>query len=316
MNQKHCWLAGLGSSRQTGQLMSSETACVVFPLLAALIYVFSALMLKRSTELGVGIWRTAFMANQAGAFFFSFLWLLGGKDVTFSNLWQPGVIALCLFAGQLLQFLALHRGDVSVAVPVFGLKVVLVAFFTPILIGDMVGWKLWCAAFLSVIGITFFNKKDRGTPPRNLGMTLIGGGLGAACFATFDVLVQKWGPTWGPGRLLPMIFWINGVLSLGMIPFFSAPLRAIKMQAWPWLLMGAALLSVQSILFVSTVATHGSATSANIIYASRGLLTVVVVWLVGHWFSNSEQQLGSRVLMWRLGGALMMLSAIALVLVH
>ena len=49
----------------------------------------------------------------------SLLWLLPGLPVERELLWQPGVIAMCLFFGQLSQFLALEKGDVSVAVPIF-----------------------------------------------------------------------------------------------------------------------------------------------------------------------------------------------------
>ncbi len=295
--------------------VSPAFATTLFPLIAALLYAFGALVLKRSSDLGVGLWRTTFVANLIVAGLFSFLWFLGGPPVEIVDLWQPGVIAMCLFVGQISQFLALEKGDVSVAVPVFGLKVILVAFFTPLLIGEAVGAKLWLAAFLSVLGITFMNRKDVGQPPRNLLITFIAGGIGAVAFAIFDVLVQKWGPYWGVGRLLPCIFWINALLSFGLIFRFSAPLSAIRVQAWPWLVGGAALLGTQSIIFVSTLAVFGKATSANIVYASRGLLSVVLVWMIGHWFMNAEQHLGPKVMRWRLAGALLMMSAIVLVVV-
>lgn len=293
--------------------MSPATLTVVQPSLAALIYVFSALLLKRSSELGVGLWRTTFVANMIAAALFSSLWLLGGEPVSWGLLWQPAIIALCLFIGQISQFLALERGDVSVAVPVFGLKVVLVAFITPYLTGELVGPRLWVAAVLSVVGLTFFNRKDEGKPPRNLGITLAAGGIGALCFAVFDVLVSRWGPSWGAGHLLPMIFWINGVFSFSLVARFKEPLRAVPRLAWPWLILASALLSVQSILFVSTLAKFGHATAANIIYSSRGLLTVAFVWLLGSWIGIREKDTGSKVMRWRLAGAALMMSAIALV---
>ncbi|MCB1275530.1 DMT family transporter [Prosthecobacter sp.] len=295
--------------------MSPAFATTLFPLIAALLYAFGALVLKRSSDLGVGLYRTTFVANLIVAGLFSFLWLLGGPPVEKELIWQPGLIAMCLFVGQISQFLALEKGDVSVAVPVFGLKVILVAFFTPLLIGEAVSVKLWIAAFLSVIGITFLNRKDADQPPRHLLVTFIAGGTGAVAFAVFDVLVQKWGPTWGVGRLLPCIFWINALLSFGLIFRFSAPLSAIRAQAWPWLAGGSALFGIQSITFVSTLAVFGKATSANIVYASRGLLSVVLVWAIGHWFKNAEQHLGPKVMRWRLAGALLMMSAIVLVVV-
>jgi hypothetical protein len=115
--------------------------------------------------------------------------------------------------------------------------------------------------------------------------------------------------------LLPCIFWINAVLSFSLIFKFSAPLRAVRKDAWPWLLLGSALLGTQSILFVCTLAIYGKATAANVIYSSRGLLSVALVWLIGHWFANEEQDLGAKVMRWRMIGAAVMLSAIALVIV-
>lgn len=290
-------------------------ATTLYPLLAAVLYAFGALVLKRSSELGVGLWRTTFVANVIVAGLFSLLWLLGGPPVERELLWQPGLIAMCLFVGQISQFLAIEKGDVSVAVPVFGLKVVLVAFLTPFLVGEAVSVKLWIAAILSVLGISFLNRKDAGKPARNLLVTFVAGGVGAAAFAVFDVLVQKWGPSWGVGRLLPCIFWINALLSCGLIFRFSAPLSAVSSKAWPWLVGGSVLFGVQSITFVSTLAIYGKATSANVVYASRGLLSVVLVWMVGHWFQNMEQHLSPSVMRWRFAGALLMMSAIVLVVV-
>ena len=293
--------------------MPASTAIVLFPLISALMYVFSALLLKRSSEAGVGLWRTTFVANEIVGVLFAFLWLLGGVTVTWDMLWQPGVIALCLFVGQISQFLALEKGDVSVAVPIFGLKVVLVALFTPLVVGVPVSLTLWIAAFLSVAGITLLNKKHEGKRPKNIGITLAAGGVGAVCFALFDVLVQKWGPHWGVGRLLPLIFGMNAVLSFSLILLFKAPLRDISKSTWKWLVSSAVLLGTQSIIFVSTLAIYGKATAANIVYASRGLLSVALVWLVGHWFANLEQNLGKKVLAWRMAGAALMMTAIVLV---
>ena len=91
--------------------------------------------------------------------------------------------------------------------------------------------------------------------------------------------------------------------------------HARHMVGGPWLVGGAVLLGTQSIIFVSTVAVFGKATSANIVYSSRGLLSVALVWMIGHWFMNAEQHLGPKVMRWRLAGALLMMSAIVLVVV-
>lgn len=296
--------------------MSPSTATVAYPLIAGVIYVFSALFIKRTADFGVGLWRTTFVVNIVAALIFSILWTLGGKPVELKMLWQPLAIALMLFSGQLCQFFALEKGDISVAVPVFGLKVILVAFFTPLLIGESVGLPLWIAAFLSVAGVTLLNRRHEGKSSTNIGITLVAGGMGAVCFALFDVLVQKWAPAWGIGRLLPLIFGINSIFSFALIPMFKSPLREMPRAVWKPLLLGSVLLGGQSVIFVSTIAIYGHATAANIAYSSRGLWSVVLVWLVGHWFHNQEQHLGHKVMRWRLAGSALMMTAIVLVILR
>jgi len=292
--------------------MTADTAPFLLPLCAAFIYVISALLIKRASSFGIGVWRTTFVANFIVAGVNSLLLLLGG---TFHRelLWQPAVIGGLLVTGQLLQFFALERGDVSVAVPVFGIKVVLVAFFTTLILSEAVGPKLWIAAVLSVAAVTCLNQRDASQPSRHVGITILSGGLGSISFALFDVLVQKWTPAWGIGRMVPLIFFFGALLSFALIPFFRAPLRTIPRRAWPWLGGGAALLGTQSALFIGSFAIFQHATRANILYSSRGLFSVLAVWFVGHWFANDERHAGPVVLRWRLAGALLMMAAIALV---
>ncbi|MEQ2010201.1 MAG: DMT family transporter [Limisphaerales bacterium] len=286
---------------------------VLLPLVAALVYVVGALLAKRASEFGVGIWRTTFIANLISAVLFSLLLPFGG---TFHAdlLWQPALVAVFYLLGQFLNFLALQHGDVSVATPVMGLKIILVAVFTTLLLTSGVSLKLWIAAGLSSAAIALLNRND-GTPHHHVGTTILYAGSSATMFAIFDVLVQKWSPAWGLGRFLPVMLGFTALFSFVFVPFFHAPLRSISKAAWPWLLGGCAGIGLQSVIFVSAIAHFGGATTANVIYSSRGLWSVVAVWAIGHWFANREQHLGAGVLRWRLAGALLMMAAIALVLV-
>ena len=286
---------------------------VVLPLVAALIFVVGVLLAKRSSELGVGIWRTAFISNLISAALFTLLLPFGG---TFHPdlLWQPALVAVFYLLGQLFNFIALQHGDVSVATPVMGLKIIFVAVFTTLLLTSGVSVKLWVAAGLSSLAIALLNRSD-GTPHHHVGKTILYSGCSAMMFAIFDVLVQKWSPAWGLGRFLPVMLGFVALFSVAFVPFFHGPLREIPRAAWPWLLGACVFIGLQSLVFVSSIARFGEATTANVIYSSRGLWSVVAVWAIGHWFKNREQHLGAAVLRWRLAGALLMMAAIALVLV-
>ncbi len=286
----------------------------VIILLAALVYAAGTLVVKRAADLGVGVWRTAFVANLMTALFFQPMWLLEGT-LHWELWWQPTVVALSFVAGQWLTYISLEQGDASVATPVLGIKILLVAVLVSVWVGETLRWQLWLAAVLATVGIALLNRSGGGLPHQRVGRTIVTAGLAAICYTVFDVLTQQWAPGWGMGRFLPLTLAISSVFSLGFILRFRAPLSAIPRATWPWLLGGTALVGAQSVAFVSTVAYWGNVTAVNVVYSSRGLWTVVLVWLFGHWVQSREQQLGPGVLAWRLAGAVCMMLAIVLVVV-
>jgi drug/metabolite transporter (DMT)-like permease len=292
--------------------MTSPHVALLLPLISALLYVIGALLLRRAADFGVGFWRTTFVANLICAAIFSLLLGFGGT-FHLELLWQPATLAVLFMAGSILNFISLDRGDVSLATPVLGIKIILVALGTTLLLGETLGPRLWAAAGLSTMAIALLNW-TRGVHHHHVTLTILAAGASAASFALFDVLVQKWAPAWGAGRFVPTMLGFVAMLSLGTRWFFPAPLTAIPSAAWPWLIGGSVILAFQSLMFVWSVATFGQATSVNVVYSSRGLWSVVLVWIIGHWFGNREHELGGAVLRWRLVGALMMMAAIGLVL--
>jgi drug/metabolite transporter (DMT)-like permease len=282
-------------------------------LSAAILYAIGALLVKRSGDFGVGPWRTVFISNVVSALCFQPLLAFGGTmhpDLW----WQPVLVALTFIGGQWFTFVSLEKGDVSVATPVMGIKLLLVAFFVSLLTAEHLRWQLWCAAALATLGIVLINRRSGSSQHHAVGFTILTAILAAASFALFDVLVQKWSPAWGLGRFLPLTIGLSGLLSLLFIAKFKAPLSAIPRPAWPWLLSGTLCIGCQSLLLVSTIANWGKAAQINVIYSSRGLCSVLFVWLFGHWVQSREQHLGASVMKWRLAGALLMMSAIVLVL--
>lgn len=288
---------------------------LLFPLASSIAYVFAMLFFKRSTDWGVGVWRTAFVSNVVIGFAFAPFWLLGGYHQPAALLWQPLLVALLFLSGQIFTFLSLHYGDVSVGTPVMGLKIVLVALGSALLLPDPIPLKWWISAFLSTLAIILLSRGES-RPRHAVGRTVLTASLAAASFALFDVLVQKWSPVWGVGRFLPLTCGTVALLSFGFIPFFHGPLRSIPLPAWRWLGRGSLLLALQSAMFVYAVGAFGDATVMNIVYSSRGLWSVVSVWLVGHWFANEEHALAPAILRSRLTGAVMILAAITLVVLR
>jgi drug/metabolite transporter (DMT)-like permease len=284
----------------------------LLPFLASLIYVTAALFFKQASDRGAGVLRSTGVTNLFCGIAFNGLWILGGRFPDPTPWGQPALVGFLFLAGQLLGFLAIQRGDVSVATPVMGIKVVAVAVLVTLLIGTPVRALLWVAAVLCSAGIVLLSRAGRGPASGRVLPAVAFGMLSAGCFALFDVLVQKWSPAWGAGRFLPVMMSFTAIYSLVLLALLREPVRG---PGGAPLWAGAACMSFQAVLLISSLALYNKATAINIVYSARGLWSVLAVWLVGHWFGNRERERGADVLRGRLLGAGLLMAAIVLAVI-
>lgn len=297
--------------------MRSE-ATLLIPVICALVYVFGALAVKRAATMGVGVWRTSFLSNWTIALIFVPVWFWqNGRIHPLIDYWQPLLTAALFVIGQVLTFLALSRGDVSVVTPVLGSKVILVALFSSLLRIGHVPMKWWVGAACSTAAILLLHLGNMGAEQkrRSVVAPAMLAFCSAAAFSINDVLLQKWLPVWDGGSFLPPMFLMVGMISFCFMPFFSAPLSQLNGAMWRWVGPGVLLIGLNNGGIVLAIGLVGSATAVNILYSTRGLFSVIGVWLVGHWFHSEEKNHGVRVMQWRLVGATLMGAAIVLVLV-
>jgi drug/metabolite transporter (DMT)-like permease len=276
-------------------------SATVLPLCAALGYAFAALMLKRATEKGVGPWRVSFLTNWIAAAFFAPWWFADSLPATWMNVAHAVTCGLAFFVGQIFTFLAIARGDVSVATPVLGTKVIFVAIFAAALAGEKLTPAVWFAAVITAVATALLGG-DSKRGAKHVALSLAFGFAAAASFALTDSLQQRWIRFWGFGHFAATMFLSIGVLSFGLIPFFSAPLHAMPAASWRWALAGGAMLSVQATGMAYSIATFHEVTVTNILYNTRGIWSVILVWVIGHWFENVEREHGTRVMLRRLLG--------------
>lgn len=282
------------------------------PLLASVLFALAALLLKRSTHWPVGVWRTTFLANLFTVVGF-LLWVGLPKGVPEgASIWQPLIVAALFMTGQVTAIVALTRGDVSIAGPVMGLKILMVAAFVTLLTDEPLPLELWLAAGLATVGVVLLNARASGGKYAHAGLSVGCGLAAAAAYGLFDVYVQMWAPRWGGAEFLPIVFLASGVLSLALVPLFEGPLIKIPRGAWGWLFAGGLLMALQSLAIVSAIAVWGNAATANVVYSSRGLWSIAAVWLVGPWIGLHDEGLTGRVLLFRVAGAVLLIAAVAL----
>lgn len=279
------------------------------PLLNALVYTLAALCIKRATTHGIGPWRTTFITNLAlflGAFP---LWFFGRPLDSLMVLLVPLGAGVLFFLGQLLTCLAIHRGDVSLLTPLLGTKVVFVAIIVSLCLGESLSLSIWVGAILSTVAILLM--RGGKSIDRRKAMVTIYLGVGSALsFAGTDSVMQAYGHDLGFHKMAAGTF--SGVMlcSFVLVPFFSSNVGSISTPTWKWMGLGAALMLVQAGLMAYVLSSYGKATEVNIIYSSRGIWSVVLVWWIGHWFSNEEKSLGRGVMLRRLVGSLLLIGAI------
>lgn len=285
---------------------------LLLPLLASMLLVCGLILIKRAGIAGAGSITTLFLANECSALAFSVLWFFGGTGQPWTQLWQPAVIAGLFMMGVLFTMLAIERGDVSIATPVFGVKVLFVAVLLTVTGAYRLPVSVWYAAALATAGIGLIQWTGPGQP-RRVVFTIMFALLAATSYATFDVLTQEWAPAWGAGRFLAIVYAIVGILSLGMTPWVDwSNFRDREIRRF--LLPGTILFAMQSICIVLAIAVFGDAARVNVVYALRGLWGVVLAWLVARRWGGAEAELQRPLLLARLAGAGMLTAAVILVI--
>lgn len=284
------------------------------PLCSALGYAVAALMFKRATD-GAGPWRVNFYANWLQAALFSLFWLLPAEHaVSLRNVGHAMIAGTLFFIGQVFTFLALSRGDVSVATPVLGAKVMFVALFSAALGSEKIGAPTWAAVILTAVATALLGTGGPHTHRDAVFRSLLYGFSAAAVYALTDIVQQLWIREWGFFHYLPAMFITVALLSLTLLPLLRDG-REVSGASWRWMVAGGVTLTVQAAGVTWSIVTIG-ATKTNVFYNSRGLWSVVLVWTIGHWFGNAERLQGRAVMMRRLWASMLLLAAIALIAVR
>ncbi len=236
---------------------------------------------------------------------FPVLALMGGTMQPAVLLWQPAIIGALFLAGQLFTFLAVARGDVSVAAPVLGVKVLIVPALSPLFVDDELSSKVWIAASVALVGIGFVQARDKSVE-RSLIVASVGYSLLAACSMTlFDLLIQRWAGAWGAGYFLPIAFGFAALFSLMFVQLADRPSELRQRRVIRPLTIGCALMTIQAIGMTVTLGLYGDATRVNIVYSLRGLWGVLLTWFFMRHLVDSENTPSNRTMTKRLIGAVL-----------
>jgi drug/metabolite transporter (DMT)-like permease len=290
---------------------------LVLPLVAGLLYASSALLLKLAERRGIGAGRITILSNLANIVAFAAFYPWDQFPAAPAVWWPVWLLALTMLVGQVSMVLAFTRGDVSVATPALATKVVLVAALATVVAPRTVGAATWAAAVLMLVGLWLLLGRP-GAHDRRRALVAVAFSLVAATsFACFDLLVQVWSERIGFGLLLTLAMTGSEVLSLPLWWALPGPGAAADAPGgngralWP-LVIGSALMAIQSVLFVWTIGRFHDAPGANVVYASRGIWSVLLVQMLPAWFGGVEVFTTRGTFARRIAGATVMLLGVVL----
>ncbi len=268
--------------------------------------------MKRTARWNIDIWRISFVCNLVTALAFQPFLLLGDATTSWELWWQPLCVAILYVLGQVFTLTSLAQGEISVAAPVLGLKIVFVPIFLWLVGAESLPASIWMACLGATLAVILLNTTSGASSRGKVLYSVTCASLGAAAYAMFDVCVQLWSSNWGSGTFLPIMFMASTTISLAFIPFFRQGLTEVPKAAWPPLLGGAIFFAAQALAIVCSVAFWEQVAVSNVVYSSRGLWSLGFIWLLGRRLQISDTSLDARVFVLRTCGALLLLASIAI----
>ena len=308
------------------QLSSSVPFHLLFPLFSSIVFVVAVMFSKNAIGRGSSPWTSTFLSNLWLAIAWSGYGLYQGELLPVNAWWQAALVASAFVTGLVFTYLAYQHGDISVATPIFGVKVIIVAVMIAMLGQESIPGRVWVGAFLATLGVAFVQAETR-APQHTSGnssaghirkaiLTVALALLSATLFSLFDVGLQLWAKTWGAAKFLPVMFIFTAVLSCGFLPWVDHPQRLRDLGTLRPMLIGTMLMSLQAMSMSYSMSAYGDATRINIVYALRGLWAVVVAWILARAFGGREAHHSVRVMLLRLFGAGLLTASVIVALLE
>lgn len=268
---------------------------------------------KQAIVRGASPWTGTFWGNQWLAIFWVLVAVVRGSLCEF-DMWLPAAIIGALFVlGQLLTYLAFQVGDVSVATPVFGIKVIVVATLQSLFAGEVISGRIWIAGIMATSGVVLIQWVDSGATKRDRRKTMLSiliAGLAAFTLSLFDVSLQAWAKDVNTYDFMPVMFGFVGLFSLVLLPKVDSVSHLKTTKSFRWMLSATILMAMQAFSMCFSLAEFGDAARINIVYALRGLWGVLLAWALAKRLQTGEAELPRIVMVRRLAGAGLLTGAV------
>ncbi len=281
------------------------------PLIAAIIYAGASMLLKKGLDLGAHPVWCFHINNVAGTLCFLPMALFQKTPVDWAHWYHPALTGVMFFVGGWFTFAAMRRGHVSLVTPILGSKVIFAALGIVLFIGSGMNTMLWIAAALTTLGIFLMGVTDLHTPPgKRLAGPVSMALISAMLYAFSDVLIQKWAGSFGRQAFLVMQSVTCGSLSLIAAPLSPSLPKLNWNTGLRWAALGSLFIGIQSLFMGSALGFFDDALRVNIVYATRGMWSLMMVAWLGPLIAVHERKQSGRAYALRVIAGLLLLTAV------
>ena len=275
---------------------------LLLPLAAAVLYTLGSIFQKRALHGGASVRQVFHTNNLCVAVAILPLLLFERSSPSWQNLHQPLFTGAFFYVGALLNTIAIRRGDISLVNPLLGTKAVFVAVGSAVLIGERLPVALWIGAFLAAAGIFVLGARSftGSASQRHLLPAISLAIASASCFALTDVLVSKWAPDFASVTFVVVMSVSVAAYSIVLNPILlrGSPerrqLRNTPHEARRPMFLGGLIIGTQAMLIAIALSGYNDPTGINIVYSSRGLWSIALVWLFATTLGAHETAAGAN----------------------
>ena len=270
---------------------------------AAVLYAIGSLDVKKALASGVDRLAAIAWTNVAMAVWSLPLFFLSKETFTLHGFALALAAGVALFVGRIFVVKALDAGALSIVGPLLGLKTLFVAIFAVLLGQVAINTGVWVAVVLACFGMALVQRGPK-SKSKHYKRAILYAAVASLLFASTDILVVEARDSLSVGWLMPTLFLTVGLLVplLGKIP--SPPVEGkLNLQR------GSIIMGFQTSAVVLAICLTGQAVLVNIIYATRGLWSVIVDRLLNRSGTIHDYFIP------RAAGALMLVASVGIVIV-
>ena len=287
---------------------------ILFPIFAAGLYCVSVMLAKYASRSGTFSGTSVLVMNNilSGLVFIPTIFFEETMP-NWSLVWQP-LSASCFCAiGNIATFVCAERGEVSLMTPIMGIKIMFVILFARILLDTNMPHTITIAGAICCLAVFIMGWSKNSLRTKKLGITLLLSFTACISYAMCDVIMQKYAPNFSRNAMLSLT---SVAMPLSIIPFLPRFFKDVSHSSKATLAisgMSAGLMIMEMyLMFLSIVGDVGAAL-CNILYNTRGIMSVVLMFVVGK-FVVDMKELSKASALQRIVGATMILIAVIIVI--